>query len=128
MMNGMSMYFWLATSVLMLIAFCFTLYNGRNMNSGLLDCNLLEARTKVAKAKKMDHDWLKFGIPAISLWLCYFCYEQYRINPDEDWKFLIVVGIISVIIGGAIGMKIHFRNQSDYRQMLDEIDEFTQEN
>ncbi len=123
----MSIYFWLATAVLMVITFCATLYNGRHINSNLLNCNLVEARTRVAKAKKLDRDWLKFGIPAIVLWLGYFCYEQYRINPDGDWKILVAVCLISATIGGAIGMKIHFRNQEEYRQILEEIDDFTKE-
>ena len=53
-MAGMSFYFWLATLVLLLVSFCYTIYNGRNLNSRLVERDLVDARMKVANAKKLD--------------------------------------------------------------------------
>ena len=47
-MAGMSFYFWLATAVLLLVSFCYTIYNGRNLNSRLVERDLVDARMKVS--------------------------------------------------------------------------------
>ena len=53
-LTGMSIYFWAATSVFMLLCFGYTVYNGRHLNSRLFSKDLLKARTEVANAKKLD--------------------------------------------------------------------------
>ncbi len=124
---GMSFYFWLATCALMLLCFGYTLYNGRDLNSRLVDRDLVDARSRVARAKKLDSDWLKIGIPLAILWIGYFAYEQYRINEGGDWKYMMAAAGIGTAVGLAIGLKVHFKIQSDYEQIIDEIDDFTQE-
>ncbi len=126
-MAGMSFYFWLATCALMLICFGYTLYNGRHLNNRLMERDLVDARTKVAQAKKLDSDWLKIGIPLAILWLGYFTYEVYRISEGDDWKYMLGAAGIGAAVGLAIGLKVHFKIQSDYEQIIDEIDEFKQE-
>jgi hypothetical protein len=124
-MAGMSFYFWLATAVLLLVSFCYTIYNGRNLNSKLVERDLVDARLKVANAKKLDADWLKMGIPLSVLWLAYFFYEQYRINNGSDWRYMVAAGVIGAIVGFAIGLQFHLKIQSDYEQIINEIDDFT---
>ena len=124
-MAGMSFYFWLATAVLMLVSFCYTIYNGRNLNSRLVERDLVDARMKVANAKKLDADWLMIGIPLTVLWLAYFFYEQYRISSGDDWKYMVAAGAVGAIVGSAIGLWLHFKIQSDYEKIIDEIDDFT---
>ena len=124
-MAGMSFYFWLATAVLLLVSFCYTIYNGRNLNSRLVERDLVDARMKVANAKKLDANWLKIGIPLTVLWLAYFFYEQYRISNGDDWKHMVAAGAIGAIVGFAIGLQLHLKIQSDYKQIIDEIDDFT---
>lgn len=126
-MAGMSFYFWLATAALMLTAFVYTVYNGRHLNSRLFERDLVEARSKVAQAKKLDADWLKIGIPLAVLWFSYFVYEQYRLSKGDDWKMMVASGAIGAIVGFAIGLRLHFKMQSDYEQIIDEIDDFTQQ-
>ena len=126
-MAGMSIYFWMATAALMLIAFVHTVYNGRHLNSRLFERDLVVARTKVAQAKKLDADWLKIGIPLAVLWFSYFVYEQYRLSKDGDWKMMVATGAIGAIVGLAVGLRIHFKIQGDYEQIIDEIDDFTRQ-
>lgn len=126
MLTGMSIAFWVATSLVMLTAFGYTLYNGRHMRDpNLFDDNLLNVRKKVALAKKLDHDWLKIGIPLCVLWLAYLGYEVYRVFDKQEATIMIAVCIIACLIGATIGLTIHFRTQQNYQDILDEIEDMT---
>ena len=126
-LTGMSIWLWLATCVLMLIAFVYTQYTGRFISSRVFENDLVQARAKVAKAKKLDHDWLKIGIPLIVLWLAYFGYEMYKVTGGEDSICIVVMCVVCALLGGAVGLKIHFKNQDNYEQVIEEIDDFTKE-
>lgn len=126
-LTGMSIWLWLATCVLMLIAFVYTQYTGRFISSRVFEKDLVQARAKVAKAKKLDHDWLKIGIPLIVLWLAYFGYEMYKVTGGEDSIYILVMCVVCALLGGAVGLKIHFKNQDNYEQVIEEIDDFTKE-
>ena len=126
-LTGMSIWLWLATCVLMLIAFVYTQYTGRFISSRVFEKDLVQARAKVAKAKKLDHDWLKIGIPLIVLWLAYFGYEMYKVTGGEDSIYILVMCVVCALLGGAVGLKIHFKNQDNYEQVIEEIDDFTRE-
>ena len=124
MLNGMSMWFWGASSVLMLTAFIYTYFNGRKLRDDrLLDKDLVETQRIVAQAKKLDHDWLKIGIPMAIAWFSLFCYECYRLFGASDSKFFIVPGIIGGVVGLAIGLRLHFKTQDNYQEVLDQIEE-----
>lgn len=126
-LTGMSIWLWLATCVLMLIAFVYTQYTGRFISSRVFEKDLVQARAKVAKAKKLDHDWLKIGIPLIVLWLAYFGYEMYKVTGGEDSIYIVVMCVVCALLGGAVGLKVHFKNQDNYEQVIEEIDDFTKE-
>ena len=126
-LTGMSIWLWLATCVLMLIAFVYTQYTGRFISSRVFEKDLVQARAKVAKAKKLDHDWLKIGIPLIVLWLAYFGYEMYKVTGGEDSIYILVMCVVCAFLGGAVGLKVHFKNQDNYEQVIEEIDDFTKE-
>ena len=126
-LNGISIGFWAASSVVMLIAFIYTFFNGKDLRSQhLLSANLLEAYQTVARAKKRDHDWLKIGIPLIILWLGYFGYEVFRLYSGTDAKIFITIGAICGLAGAAIGLKLHFRTQRNYQDILEQIEDLQQ--
>ena len=75
-LSGFSVAFWIGTSVWLLVAFGYTLWNGQSLRDGsLLHDDLLVARQKVAQAKKRDSQWLLVGIPTCILWLAWFACE-----------------------------------------------------
>jgi predicted Na+-dependent transporter len=126
-LNGSSIGVWIATSVLMLLAFGYTVYTGRHLrNDNLYERNLLDARKKVAQAKKLDSDWLKIGIPAVLLWLGYFLYDNYQHMSGDDFELYAVGMTIAVIIGGFAGLRIHMRNQSNYQDIIDQIEDMSE--
>ncbi len=127
-LNGSSIGVWIIMSILMLIVFGYTLYTGRYLRANdLYNSNLIDARQKVAKAKKLDSDWLKFGIPAGLLWIIYFIYDKYQqISDDSFWIFAASM-TVACILGAVIGLKIHYRNQDNYQEIVDQIEELTKE-
>ncbi|MBR3733188.1 MAG: hypothetical protein IKN22_01490 [Bacteroidaceae bacterium] len=128
MMGGMSIGFWLMCSFGMIVSFCYTLWNGKDLrDKHLLDTDMLTARKKVARAKKRDHDWLKFGIPFGIIFILYFAYEAYRLYGVDGDRQLIIVGVVCALIGCAVGVKLHFNTQHKYQDIIDQIDDLTME-
>ena len=91
--------------------------------------SLVEARRKVASAKKFDSDWLLFGIPAIILWFGWFLYEVYQQNNShlDLTDGLFWGGCIGGIVGAIAGCKMHFKTQHQYQDIIDQIEDLTSE-
>ena len=125
-LSGLSFYFWIATSIMILICAGVAFYNARRINDpDLMSSPLLEARKKVASAKKFHSNGQMVGIPMVLLWLGWFCYETYKQNPD--FKELLWAGIVGGIVGFILGFSIHFRTQRQYQEIIDEIEDFIDE-
>lgn len=123
-MMGYSLTFWIATAVFMLICCGYTYWNGKDLGDAhLMEDNLVEVRRKVSLAKKRDSDWLMYSIPMLVAWLAFFAYEVYAKGGKEEVISLLIGGGVGALLGGAIGLKIHFKTQSDYREVLDQIEE-----
>ena len=81
---GLSLLFWIITSIFMLVCAGATYYTLRKINDpNMMNRNLVEARKKVASAKKFEANWLLFGIPAVVVWLGWFFYEIYQIQGGD---------------------------------------------
>ena len=122
-----SMAFWIGSSIFMLICAGATFYNTRKISDpDMMSHSLVEARRRVASAKKFDADWLKFGIPAVILWFAWFVYEIYLQNHDFA-NGLFWGGCVGGIIGAICGIKFHFKTQHQYQDVIDQIEDLTQE-
>ncbi len=125
-LSGLSVFFWIVTSIFMLICAGATFYtNHKISNPNMMNNNLVEARKKVASAKKFEANWLFFGIPAVILWLGWFLYEVYQIHGGALSNGLFWGGCIGGIIGAIIGFSIHFRTQRQYQDIIDQIEDLT---
>ena len=126
-LSGFSMAFWIGSSIFMLICAGATYYNTRKISDpDMMSHSLVEARRRVASAKKFDADWLKFGIPAVTLWFAWFVYEIYLQNHDFA-NGLFWGGCVGGIIGAICGIKFHFKTQRQYQDVIDQIEDLTQE-
>ena len=126
-LSGFSMTFWIGSSIFMLICAGATFYNTRKISDpDMMSHSLVEARRRVACAKKFDADWLKFGIPAVTLWFAWFVYEIYLQNHDFA-NGLFWGGCVGGIIGAICGIKFHFKTQRQYQDVIDQIEDLTQE-
>ena len=126
---GLSLFFWIVTSIFMLICVGATYYTCRKINDpNLMNRNLVEARKKVASAKKFEADWLFFGIPAVVLWLGWFLYEVYQIHGGAIDNGFFWGGCIGGIIGAICGLSLNFKTQHQYQAIIDQIEDVTAEN
>ena len=127
-LGGLSVFFWIVTSIFMLICAGATFYNSRKIsNPELMSHSLVEARKKVASAKKFESNWLLFGIPAVILWMGWFFYETYQIQGGDFYNGFFWGGCVGGIIGAIIGIKIHFKTQRQYQDVIDQIEDLTAE-
>ena len=123
---GLSLFFWIVTSIFMLICAGATYYALRKINDpNLMNRNLVEARRKVASAKKFEANWLFFGIPAVVLWLSWFLYETYQINGGAYSNGFFWGGCIGGIIGAICGLSLNFKTQRQYQDIIDQIEDLT---
>lgn len=124
-LSGFSMAFWIGSSIFMLICGGATFYNTHKIsNPDMMSHSLVEARKKVASAKKFDVDWLKFGIPAVILWFGWFTYEVY-LQDNDLANGLFWGGCVGGVIGAIVGFKIHFKTQRQYQDIIDQIEDLT---
>ena len=125
---GLSIFFWIVTSIFMLICTGATFYTCHKINDpNLMNRNLVEARKKVASAKRFEANWLFFGIPAVVLWMSWFLYETYLIHGGAFSNGLFWGGCIGGIIGAICGLSINFKTQRQYQDIIDQIEELHQE-
>lgn len=125
---GLSYFFWIVTSIFMLICVGATFYNSRKIsNPELMSHSLVEARKKVASAKKFESNWLLFGIPAVILWISWFFYEIYQIQGGDFNNGFFWGGCVGGIIGAVCGIKMHFKTQRQYQEVIDQIEDITKE-
>jgi hypothetical protein len=124
---GLSMAFWIGTSVFMLVCAGATYYNIQNVaNANMMSGNLVEVGRKMARAKKFDANWLFFGIPAVIAWLAWLVWELYQLDADVARYSLYGVAV-GAVLGSIIGIKIHVRTMQQYQDIIDQIEELTKE-
>ena len=125
-LSGLSIFFWIVTSIFMLVCVGATFYTYRKISDpNLMNYNLVEARKKVASAKKFEANWLFFGISAVVLWLGWFLYEVYQIHGGALDNGFFWGGCIGGIIGAICGLSINFKTQRQYQDIIDQIEDLT---
>ncbi len=125
--QGLSLGFWIATSIFMLVCAGATYYNCQNVtNTNMMSNNLVEVGRKMARAKKFDVNWLYFGIPAVIAWLAWLTWEFYQ-KDAEMARYMIYATICGAVIGAIIGCSLHFKTQHQYQEIIDQIEDITTE-
>ena len=125
-LTGLSIFFWIVTSIFMLVCAGATYYTLRKINDpNMMNRNLVEARKKVASAKKFEVNWLFFAIPAVVLWLGWFLYEVYQIHGGAIGNGFFWGGCIGGIIGAICGLSLNFKTQRQFQDIIDQIEDLT---
>lgn len=118
-----SLAFWIGTCVFMLICFCATIYNGRFLHTTRrFDKDLVETRQAVARAKKLDRDWLFIGFPMLFVWLGWYFYEIHQ-QIDKDTTAFFIGAAVGTVIGAAIGLSLHIKTQRQYQEIIEQIED-----
>ena len=128
-LNGLSIPLWIAMSVIMLAVIGFCIYNGHEMRKNdFVSDNLLDTKRKTLKAQKRDAMWPYFGIPVAIGWAAWVGWEMTQKLEGDFLKYFIPWFIICVTAGALIGLKVHFKTQRHFRDILDQIEEVEDEN
>ena len=122
MIGGLSVALWLASCVMMLLVVGFMIYNSKDMrDNGLMNNNLLDVKRKVALAKKRDGNWLWIGIPMALAWGAWAIYEISQQMGDNE--FIVPCCIVGVLVGALVGLKVHFKTQQHYSEIIEQIED-----
>ena len=122
MIGGLSVALWLASCLMMLIVVGFMIYNSRDMrDNALMSGNLLEVKRKVTQAQKRDANWLWFGIPMALAWGAWAVYEMSQKMGDNE--YIVPCCIVGVLVGALIGLKVHFKTQSRFNEIIEQIED-----
>ncbi len=123
-LNGLSIPLWIAMSVLMLAVIGFCIYNGHEMRKNdFVSNNLLETKRKALKAQKRDAMWPYFGIPVAIGWAAWVGWEMTQKLEGDFLKYFIPWFIICVTAGALLGLKVHFKTQRHFRDILEQIED-----
>ena len=122
MLGGLSVALWLASCLMMLIVVGFMIYNSRDMrDNALMNGNLLDVKRKVTQAQKRDANWLWFGIPMALAWGAWAVYEMSQKMGDNE--YIVPCCIVGVLVGALIGLKVHFKTQSRFSEIIEQIED-----
>ena len=122
MLNGLSVGLWIAMCVLMLTVAGFIYFNGRVLrDDNLMGGNLVEVKRKLALAKKRDGNWPWFGIPVAVAWASWAVYEMAQRTGGNE--YLVPCCIVGILVGALVGLKVHFRTQRHYRDVLEQLED-----
>jgi hypothetical protein len=126
-LGGLSIFFWIVTSIFMLVSAGATYYTLCKINDpNMMNRNLVEASRRVASAKKFEANWLFFGIPAVVVWFAWFMYEAYQIHGGALSNGFFWGGCIGGIIGAICGLSLNFRTQRQFQEIIDQIEDLTE--
>ena len=122
---GLSLTFWIGTSIFMLVCAGATYYNCQNVTSAnMMSGNLIEVGRKMARAKKFDANWLYFGIPAVIAWLAWLVWELYQQDADAA-RYSLYGVIFGAAIGSFFGIRMRTKTLQQYQDIIDQIEDFT---
>ena len=128
-LNGLSISLWIAMSVIMLAVIGFCIYNGHEMRKNdFVSDNLLDTKRKTLKAQKRDAMWPYFGIPVAIGWAAWVGWEMTQKLEGDFLKYFVPWFIICVTAGALIGLKVHFKTQRHFRDILEQIEDVEDEN
>jgi uncharacterized membrane protein YfcA len=122
--EGFSWWFAGATVLMMLVCDFFTWKYHKDVNAKTMSGDLLTVAKVMKQLRDNYRKWLKYSIAMISVWFVWlsieFCIQL------NDWRLavvVIVILIISLAIGGFIGLKMHnavIRNAEEIIQQIEE--------
>lgn len=132
--SGMSWPFIIFTIVIFAASFIAEYFINR-MKISNMGNDIVETASKLIQMKQNRKKQLTIGFCAIAIWIPWYFYEIYKsaateIESSSMTSFLIIV-IISMLIGGAIGLAIglnfYRKMQRTNDEMIDQIKELMRE-
>ena len=114
---GFSAWFLTVTGLLLLTAMGLTMYFKRFIPR--VDSDLVSAAEDVARFRKINADWIKFGIPALAVWIVLLVLDAWKYNPVIGANILPLVGGMGV--GLVVGLLLGLKNRRDILRASDDL-------
>ena len=113
---GCSLTFVIFSELIMLIALGIVIYT--NTLIPKMDDDLLTAAGKLTHFKKINAEWLKYGILVLVLWLGWLVVELFSGEVTTIGIYAMIVGII---LGLTIGMTLGLKVCRNIKKGIDEL-------
>lgn len=121
---GISLWFCCATAVM--LGFCVAktwMHHRALWATGLPSDDLVTVGERVMKLRRDYIDWLKVGIPMLLIWFGWFALECYAKMDNDVFRGFFTGGCAGLLIGLALGLKIHRKTVRRAETVLDQIEE-----
>ncbi len=113
---GCSLTFVIFSELIMLIALGISIYT--NTLIPKMDDDLLSAAGKLTQFKKINAEWLKYGILVLVLWLGWLVVELFSGEVTTIGIYAMIVGIV---LGLTIGMTLGLKVRRNIKKGIDEL-------
>ena len=114
---GCSLYFVIFGELIMLIALVATIYANRLIPK--MDDDLLTAAGNLTRFRKINAQWIKYGIPVMVVWLGWLLVELFSGKEFTAGQAYAMIGGIAV--GLMVGMCIGLRIRREIMRGVDEL-------
>lgn len=115
---GLSLPFIIFTGVIMATSAVVSAFISRLIPN--MDTDLVTATENIIRYRKINKNWIKFGLPTLAVWLGLF-FLDFRNNTDLlDGDAALYIGI-GLILGVAVGLVIGLKNRSEVLSTSDSL-------
>ncbi len=125
---GVSSWFLIGTTMLMLVCFLMTLIpHNWVKKADIQSGNLLVAAKQVRRLRKLYKDWEIIGIVLAVIWLAWLFIEFSAVIENKQMLYILVgASVVGGTIGGIIGLKISRKVMHTLDEMIQEIEEMSE--
>ena len=122
---GFSVYLQAGTFLMLAFSTIATFVQHRNLLAAKeLSADLVKETFDLVKLKKRYSQWLYLAIPMVLVWFSLMVYEIANVIVIKEFAATLIAGAaIGAVIGGIVGIKIHYRTIRKIDEMLAQIKE-----
>ena len=122
---GFSVYLQAGTFLMLAFSTIATFVQHRNLLAAKeLSADLVKETFDLVKLKKRYNQWLYLAIPMVLVWFSLMVYEIANVIVIKEFAATLIAGAaIGAVIGGIVGIKIHYRTIRKIDEMLAQIKE-----
>lgn len=122
---GFSVYLQAGTFLMLAFSTIATFVQHKNLLAAKeLSADLVKETFDLVKLKKRYNQWLYLAIPMVLVWLSLMVYEIANVIAIKEFAATLIAGAaIGAVIGGIVGIKIHYRTIRKIDEMLAQIKE-----
>ena len=120
---GCSLYFIIYTELMMLFCIGATIYTNSHIPN--MEGNLVTAASELTRFRKIHAEWLKIGIPLLTVWISWLIVDLVRGAEMSTQELIAMISGIGVglFIGLGIGLKVRREIMDGAEELIGQINE-----